>query len=1105
MTDAQLRDFNVARVDRTTAINNGRWAGSYDLASDWPDRAWRSDPKPSEKLVVPEFDGEGINDTELGRSARSYVRRVQVWLRCTKMPPEQRALALYTALTGKAWVYAEELDVDLLAMDTGVSYFLEWIQTRFMEVELTKISGIMNELFRKCRRRTDQSVRDFNVEFERLVLRLHEVRCELPPLIKGWLYLDKLRLSEAEELALLSSVNNTYDVRRLQQAALVQDRSLRRPSSNHAEPEKKPWGKRWTGRQSVHLTYHDETSEEEDEGGEEGDGELVDEETACQQHTAYMAYQGAKAKYREALRGRGADVEELKKRSDERLKLAKLRSYCSACKRKGHWHRDPECPMRGQSSRPVRPDDKSEGGKQMQSAQMCQVVYLTEVSGVTGRGCQSFNLEDHVGTGGAVETFVPKAEIGEPSEIVESFVLDASEGNTWLGGNCIPCQFYNRDAEEENKWQGSCFMTSMEKASELQKPVRGCNGLLAIVDTACTKSVAGHDWFEEYADWAAEHGYQVVTSDHQEHFRFGASKVYVSTFLVRAWFAIRSRFFQVDVSIVPCSVPLLFSRPVLADLGMLYDVATEEVDLQALHLQKVKLWTSESGHPALWASDCGDKAIPDTLPPKRDGELHFAAEEAYMSAPVQAKNLLLHLRDTASRAAKAAAQREAEEKAAKEAAEKAAAEKAAKEAAEREAAEKAAKEAAERLAAEMAAREAAERIAAEMAAIEAAERMAAEMAAIEAAEREAAEMAAREAAAAEMAAIEAAERMAAELAAIEVAERMAAEMAAIEAAEREAAEMAARQAAEQEAAAAAAAEAASAKKNAEREAAEMEARESRAAALADAAAESEATGNAALAASAIASAAKTEDAPLVQDDVRMETPHGLEVEVQLGLPAEPEAELELELGSLERSQASRVRRWQWSPEVKTAVESPESEAAQAAQAELESDSTPSEAEAENASVASARDMVVSALQRLRASWASARMVGRGREEEADMATAEPQAELEEEVEPVAEHHEAVEIDTTEQVEADTNRETPAEQGEQAFSQHRSAFASLYPWQLLRRRFQAEVQEALETEEAEQHQVEEEVDTETQAEPQEEEAEVEANMVTPAELEALQAM
>lgn len=129
MSDAQLRDFNVAKVDRMTAINNGKGAGSYDFASDWPDRAWKSEAKPSEKLVVPEFDGEGVNDSELGRSARSYVRRVQVRLRCTKMPRKQRALALYTALTGKAWVYAEELDVDLFAMDTGVSYFLEWIQT----------------------------------------------------------------------------------------------------------------------------------------------------------------------------------------------------------------------------------------------------------------------------------------------------------------------------------------------------------------------------------------------------------------------------------------------------------------------------------------------------------------------------------------------------------------------------------------------------------------------------------------------------------------------------------------------------------------------------------------------------------------------------------------------------------------------------------------------------------------------------------------------------------------------------------------------------------------------------------------------------------------
>ena len=95
-----------------------------------------------------------------------------------------------------------------------------------MEVEVSKVAQLMTDLFKRGRRRSDQTVRDFNVEFERMVLRLTEIQCHVPPLIKAWLYLDKLRLSEQEELALLSSVNNEYDCKKLQHAALVQ---VRRP------------------------------------------------------------------------------------------------------------------------------------------------------------------------------------------------------------------------------------------------------------------------------------------------------------------------------------------------------------------------------------------------------------------------------------------------------------------------------------------------------------------------------------------------------------------------------------------------------------------------------------------------------------------------------------------------------------------------------------------------------------------------------------------------------------------------------------------------------------------------------------------------------------
>ena len=198
------------------------------------------------------------------------------------------------------------------------------------------------------------------MEFERLLLRLGELNCELPALVKAWLYLD-----ESDE-ALLASVNNQYDLRCPQQAAIIHDRGVARRSW-----ERPGNGGRWK-QQSVHVTAagDDAWSDEHngDAGGalddhEESDAELVEEDVASGLHSAFMAFQDAKSRCREAMKGRGMDREEMKKRSEERLCLAKARSYCSACKRKGHWHRDPECPLKGTS----RSSATAEGAK---SAQM---------------------------------------------------------------------------------------------------------------------------------------------------------------------------------------------------------------------------------------------------------------------------------------------------------------------------------------------------------------------------------------------------------------------------------------------------------------------------------------------------------------------------------------------------------------------------------------------------------------------------------------------------------------------------------------------------------------------------------------------------------------
>ena len=310
------RDDYVARIDETTWGRDGRWQGSLTHANSH--ESWRGTDdggdhgrrgKPTEKMTVPTFDGEG-GDAELGTSARSYLRRVAAWNRCTKLAECEKALALYTNLSGRAWLFAEELDVDRLGSRDGMAHYLEWVRVRFMEIEINKVGGIMNELFRKCRKRSDQSVRDYNMEFERLLLRLGELNCELPNLVKAWLYVDRLKMSEHDEVALLASVGNQYDLRALQQAALVQDRGA----------TKKLWDRgntsRWKAQQSVHVTAAgDECDSEEDLQEEigESDSEIVDEGVASEMHCAYMAFQNAKSKYREAMKGRGLDKDELKK------------------------------------------------------------------------------------------------------------------------------------------------------------------------------------------------------------------------------------------------------------------------------------------------------------------------------------------------------------------------------------------------------------------------------------------------------------------------------------------------------------------------------------------------------------------------------------------------------------------------------------------------------------------------------------------------------------------------------------------------------------------------------------------------------------------------
>ena len=289
---------------------------------------------------MPVFSGG--DDEEVGSSARSYLRQVEAWRRLTFLPPAQQGLVLHRHLTGKAWVAAEELNVDILSRDDGVHYLMSWLRNRYLDLEVTRIGKALSEMLRKLRRKPGQSIRDYNAEYDRLHARLKEVGCMLPEECAAWLYVDRLQLEEGAELNLLASVGNTYSLGRLQKAAIIQDRALRKPWENGQGKGRKPY--------TAHVTdngdedWNEETAIDARERrghARGGCGRLHDVPVG---ENKYRDYKNARGYRGDNDKGDNHDKNQAAKIRDDKLRQIKARSFCSGRGRRGHWHKDDECP-----------------------------------------------------------------------------------------------------------------------------------------------------------------------------------------------------------------------------------------------------------------------------------------------------------------------------------------------------------------------------------------------------------------------------------------------------------------------------------------------------------------------------------------------------------------------------------------------------------------------------------------------------------------------------------------------------------------------------------------------------------------------------------------
>ena len=155
--------------------------------------------------------------------------------------------------------------------------------------------------------------------------------------------------------------------------------------------------------------------------------------------------------------------------------------------------------------------------------------------------------------------------------------------------------------------------------------------LLAITDSACTKSVAGTTWLQKYVDVLKSFQIELPLLPEVDNFKFGASRVYASNYAVVVSFQVGGTWILVKVSIIHGDLPLLLSRTVLAELGMVYNIKEHVADFATVNVCGHPLLFTPTGHPAISVHPGGKGIPPHARPDKWEPDQSSRGEVQILS------------------------------------------------------------------------------------------------------------------------------------------------------------------------------------------------------------------------------------------------------------------------------------------------------------------------------------------------------------------------------------------------------------------------------------------------------------------------------------------
>ena len=181
-----------------------------------------------ERVNAPSYDGLPEDRNKPGSGPRNYLRKLEAWENLTNTLENERATTVYYKLEGQAWEDADSLDTSLLATDSGMEYFKEWLQRTYLEQGILKVGQVLRGFYKDFKRDRSKDIKAYNMEFDKHIKEMEKIGGAMSEPMKAWWYIDKMHISEHHELTLLTTAMNKYELQPLKEAAIVQDRKTSR-------------------------------------------------------------------------------------------------------------------------------------------------------------------------------------------------------------------------------------------------------------------------------------------------------------------------------------------------------------------------------------------------------------------------------------------------------------------------------------------------------------------------------------------------------------------------------------------------------------------------------------------------------------------------------------------------------------------------------------------------------------------------------------------------------------------------------------------------------------------------------------------------------------